>query len=79
MRSLFFDNDEKSSGSGSSQARNVRADDQAQSLGPVGPYEPIVITFGWWTSMAKSKKPDAGVVKRLSIKALTCSQLSDAA
>ena len=44
-----------------------RADDQPQNLGPVGPHEPILITFDW--RIAKSKKPEAGVMKRFLIKA----------
>jgi hypothetical protein len=47
----------------------ARADDQAQNLGPVGPHEPILITFGWRSSIAKSKKPEAGVMKRFLIRA----------
>jgi sirohydrochlorin ferrochelatase len=42
----------------------ARADDQAQNLGPVGPHEPILTTFGRRSSAAEPKKPEAGVIKR---------------
>jgi hypothetical protein len=42
----------------------ARADDQAQNLGPVGPYESILITFGRRSREAEPKKQEAGVIKR---------------
>jgi hypothetical protein len=47
----------------------ARADDQAQNLRPVAPHEPILITFGWRSSAAEPKKPEAGVIMRFLMKA----------
>jgi hypothetical protein len=47
----------------------ARTDDQAQNLGSVEPQEALLITFGWRSSIAKSKKLEPGVMKRFLIKA----------
>ena len=38
----------------------ARADDQSRNLGPIGPYEPVLITFGRKRNAAEPRTPEAG-------------------
>jgi hypothetical protein len=47
----------------------ARAEERDRNLEPVGPYEPILVTFGWRNSATEPKKPETGAMKRFVVRA----------